>query len=173
MRRLLSALIVALTLATPAAADANLDVLASHLAGQPVTVSCEDPGGMDGAAGYVWVSSTNDAPDVFDSVIHLDGYLCGWIRVAVRYYVTGPRVQRWAVAMDNPYFIGGALLVLQHEALHVRMQSKDEGVVECAAARNVWNLVHSFAFPRRLEHDVYQGALDLHEAEQGAYRGVC
>ena len=175
MNRFALVLVILLALVVPAgaSADSSLDSLASSLAGQPVTVECDDAALMDGASGYVWTLTSDNEPPWFESTIHLAGEYCGWIHYAQVYAGSRGRVRRFASALDNPYWIGSSLLLLQHEALHIRLQSTDEGVVECAAIRNVWNVARRFGFGRRLLRDVYQGARDAHASQHGSYASVC
>ena len=167
---LLASLVVA---PTGASADVQLDELASSLAGTPVTVQCLDWNEMAGAPGFVWTWEDDAGGIIVDPTIYLAGEYCGWIHYAQIYAGSQGRLRHWAIAMDNFYWIGGSLLLLQHEALHIRMKSGDEGLVECAAIRNVWNLTRRFGFDQKLLHDVYQGALDQHASQHAPYRAVC
>lgn len=125
MRRViaLAALILACVYASPALAEyesPKLAAVASVFAMQPVTVTCSTPAEdwlLEGAWGYVFL---------FDPVVHTSPYLC-----EAAEHVTDPVYGLSVRAL--------AVMVVTHEAYHLRKQWSDrgdEGKVQCRAIRH-------------------------------------
>ena len=118
---------------------------ASQIAGSPVTIACDSP---DTEGGHVQ----------FDGVIHLDPWVCTAL-----------------TKLNDTSTVAYSMLALQHEATHILLNSADEGLVECTAITNRYQLVHLFKLPYRMAIQVMADELAIHESiiMPGAYRAVC
>jgi hypothetical protein len=134
-------LLAALTLPPAASAaqqhDPRLDAAASDVAGSAVTVYGED----DPAAWDQWVKVNGPADwdgysDIAASTVYLNPLAWGILE----------DIENHGMSYRSPYETAGGILVLTHEATHVRLQSRDEGRVSaCALAM----------FPDVLERDFH------------------
>ena len=139
-------------LAPTASANTALDNLAADLVGQPTAVRC-DP---------------IDASGLRAGDTQLDEH---WVRL---YGYCPALVRSFRGDYSKWRDLGTAALVLTHEAVHQRLQSADEGLVECTAVRNVWRTVRLLHLPPRVERLVYAAALDSHaRIHDPRYRAVC
>lgn len=147
------------------AASPALDGLASQMVGHSVTVECfpdESPDARLGLVGFVWP----DDP----STVHVIGSYCGALESQLR----GSRVaRRYLSVEDHATDFGAALATLLHESLHLRLQSDDEGQVECAAYRNVWPYLAAFHLSPRANRAVWAGIVWDHRGLPADYLTVC
>lgn len=117
MRRL--TLILALALVFSGAAHATIPAkelprAANRAAGGPATLVCKTAKWWNANTPPGALAFTR--PGTPDRHIYLSPTVCGWIRYA-----------------NDPSTAGHALLILTHEAMHLRFQSGDEGLTECRA----------------------------------------
>ena len=148
-------------------------ISAASLAGLPVPrVPCPTP-----APGVECIAESNlnghattPSGTGWDDTIWLAGDRYGAVRDALAPGKT-PRYLRWA--RSHWQLVGAAFLTLEHEAMHVRLDSTDEGVVECAAIRNVWQAIRLAHLPGSLAAMVLYGAQVEHDHEAGTYRAGC
>lgn len=162
-RRLLVGLIIlaAIILLPSVARGDNLDDYASTLVGHTVTVECFPSNGVWG--GYVYLTDP--------TVVYLDGAFCGVLRHALA--PTG-RTGRFLATTAGGGRLGAAVMTLTHEAMHLALNSADEGHVECVAARNVWQSVRILPLPFKLKVLTWQWAVANHESlHEPDYRTEC
>lgn len=145
-----AALAVALAFPASAHAGANLDRLASSAAAQPITVACSVPTDAP-EAGWTVVGSSTVALNstACRALGHLALGDARWLRSATDH-------------VDNTALAGAAVQVLVHEAMHLRLASGDEALVECTASRNYWPLIASLHLPARLAQRVLSAATYTH-----------
>lgn len=124
----------------------TLESYASQIAGSPTTIACDSD---DARGGYVR----------FDGVIHLQPWICTAL--------ANPTTSQQDVAF--------AMLALQHEATHILLNSSDEGLVECTAFLNRWQLVRLFKLPAWQARWLMAGEVLAHRDgwRPPAYRSVC
>lgn len=114
----------------------TIEAYASQIAGQPTTVACDADSSLEG--GFVQ----------FDGVIHLDSWVCSAL----------------AAPSDPSRNVAYAMLALQHEATHISLDSDDEGLVECTAIQNRWQLVRLFRLPAKLATKIMADEMAIHLA---------
>lgn len=131
--------------------------LASTIVGSTVEVKCYSPEDYPGDAAFVY--------EDWSPVIYIAGDFCGALR---RHY--DPTFLK-----RHHYKVGAAILALTHEAMHLKLQSADEGVVECTAWRNVWNSIKLLTSSPTARKLIYAGAREFHfgKALHGPYRTRC
>lgn len=166
---LVGALAAVALIAAPSGFTENttLNARAAYIAGKPVSVFCAN----DRVSWRDFVTSTGDT--VTDphgvtltagaSETYLDPETCIAIQL---------RLGREIVSLP---VLGAALLVLTHEAEHMR-GSSDEGVTECAALRALPGfLVAKWGFRtgRPAYKQIMAGARSFHERAASQYRTVC
>lgn len=155
-------LAAALAFPATASAGANLDRLASSAAGQPITVACSVPSDAP-EAGWTVVGSSTVAlnSDACRALGHLAAGDVRWLRSSTD-------------GVDHVYTAGAAVQVVVHEAMHLRLASGDEGLVECTASRNYWPLIASLHLPARLAQRVLSAATYTHRnLRNAAYKEDC
>jgi hypothetical protein len=136
-------------------------------------VDCYTPDNQ--LAGYVWLTGDEAGNWTWDGTIYLDGRTCGAIENAL---ANSPRNQRFLRTEEGSYILGDAMLTLEHEALHARLLTPDEGIVECTAYRNLWSALDYLHLPWKVKREVYLGGQWSHEqipttGEWSEYRSVC
>lgn len=188
-KRIALATLVAITLTVPAAAEASLasrfgadaagvvvvpriSELASRIAGRPVIVHCYPDGGVDDLREGYTPALTDPVTGVvtLEPVIFLNGDLCGSLWTAMNWRGQRDWLRNWWTTSQA---VGAALLVLEHEAMHVRLQSLDEGLVECTAFQNVWPMLVSLRLPRWFRVSTWDGIEAAHANTAEQYRAVC
>lgn len=157
-------LLAAALLAFPATAHAGvaIDQLASASAGRAVTVDCSVPADAP-EAGWTVVGSSRIAitPTACRALGHLAQRDARWLRSATDH-------------VDNVYLAGQAVQVAVHEAMHLRLASGNEALVECTASRNYWPLIAALHLPARLAHRILAAAQRTHaNLRNAAYRADC
>lgn len=130
---LLAALVAALCFAASASAgdwsDARLDVIATAVAGVPTHVYCENDFAEWDSISVNIVHSLPEAlygftyPTVSTANVYMQPHICQSLHVALTY---GPEEV-------GAYWFSLAAHVLDHEAMHKRLRSFDEGLVDCSA----------------------------------------
>lgn len=161
---------------TPVRTLAQVEALASAVAGRPVTVSC-DADGFPTPQTEGYVTFTNGATD---SVIHLRRGLCGPLE-SLGARTVGYWREQYPTVMDTNAAgqvideqDGIALSVLNHEATHIATQSEDEGAVECRSFSTVGALVSAYQLPAYLATRVLRGVAWFHGTQlPAAYRTAC
>jgi hypothetical protein len=73
----------------------------------------------------------------------------------------------------NTYDASVGLLTLVHEAMHVHLQSTDEGLVECSAITNIWPALASLHLPVWLNKIILIDAKSNHFDAPDQYLAVC
>lgn len=63
--------------------------------------------------------------------------------------------------------------VIEHEAMHIALQSNDESLVECTAYQNRWAFVKLFGFPSWVSQIVMNTMTWRHQNLPDAYRADC
>lgn len=161
----------------------TIESYASQVAGTPVTISCDaDASFLDAAqiqaqgydgplSGYV----LRGADGRFIPVIHLRRSLCVAVEhvdhkrarhpIAFASLKTGQRIDsaRGAYALE----------AMEHEAMHIRLESGDEGLVECTAWRNRWPLVELLHLKPWVARIVMNTMTDRHDQLPAPYRTIC
>lgn len=137
---------------TALAATPAVTRMASDAAGRPVVIQCDTAESLRArtdayALAYVVLDGS--------SVIHLGPTACGWLA-----YPKSPTY-------------GEALLVVIHEAMHLRYVSVDERATECRAMRAFGPLTRRY-FPRANHTMLAWGASRVDAMMADGYRGgVC
>ena len=142
---------------------------------QPLTVHCEN---TDPWGGYSIIESDDGGVTWYlaEPVIHFDGAYCGALQNVL---TPGPRTNHWLNTFEGSSAVGVAIQQLAHEATHVILgNSRDEGLVECTAYRNVWNYIKMLPINWKQRQAVYLGAKYEHfgkptTGEYANYRSVC
>ena len=126
--------------------------MASDAAGRPVVIQCDTAESVRSeTAAYALAYVVLDG----SSVIHLGPTACGWLA-----YPKSPTY-------------GEALLVVLHEAMHLRYVSTDEAATECRAMRAFGPLTRRY-FPRANRAMLAWGASRVDAMMADGYRGgVC
>jgi hypothetical protein len=126
--------------------------MASDAAGRPVVIQCDSAESVRSeTAAYALAYVVLDG----SSVIHLGPTACGWLA-----YPKSPTY-------------GEALLVVIHEAMHLRYVSVDEAATECRAMRAFGPLALRY-FPRANHRMLAWGAGRIDSMMADGYRGgVC
>lgn len=174
-----AALLTLALLLVPATAQAgtHLDALASQLSGTPVQVTClpehATPYDGHGIGHYL-----DDGSFTVEPHIWLKLRVC---RPLVR-LIFWRQHHDWMLYPPNVQEAAYALTVMNHEAMHVRLQSADEGLVECTSIRNIWPAVTAFHLPRKYAGIVLADAIYDHQTvtplrnadgSPDPYRSVC
>lgn len=127
---------------------------ASQVAGVPVSIRCLPWSAFPhGELGYVKAAGGRILP-----IIYLPKATCRDLEHANEeprgvIYVT--EVWRGVEADQN---LGGDMLVAEHEALHIALQSQDECAVERSALANVWQFVRRFHLAAWKSRELLAGA---------------
>ncbi len=181
----ITALIVAsvsLALASPANA-ADMQPL-----GVGIPVKCvKAPRGLD-----AW-SNPTDTPDealhaTFENQIFVNARLCGallklvdyrdhrgWFRrdrTAKMRNAGAPQVGE-TMLNDHVYDAAVGILSIVHESKHIKLGSVDEGLVECAAIRDVRPTITRLGLPAWLAAQLFSDARTEHASLPSNYRTVC
>lgn len=155
-----AALAACLVIPATASAGATLDALASSSAGRAITVECSTP---DDAPEAGWTIVGSSSISISPAACRALGHLrdAKWLRGSTDH------VARTDLA-------GAAVQVLVHEAMHLRLSSGDESLVECTASRNYWPLIASAHLPARVAQRVLRAAQRTHaNLKSAAYRAGC
>lgn len=156
--------LVALAAALPATAQAGagLDRLASAAAGRAVVVTCDTPDDAPEAGSTVIGSSAISLnPTACRALGHLIAGDAAWLRGSPDH-------------LDRTSTTGQAIQALVHEAMHLRLASGDEALVECAASQNYWPTVAAARLPARLAKRILAAALHTHRnLKIAAYKETC
>lgn len=155
-------LAAALAFPATASAGATLDRVASSVAGRPITVTCDTPQDADEAGStVVGSSSVSLNPTACRALGHLALRDARWLRSETDH-------------VANTSLAGAAVQVAVHEAMHLRLASGDEALVECTASQNYWPLIASLHLPARLAKRVLAAALYTHRNLGDAhYKETC
>lgn len=147
-----------------------LATLATELVGSPVTVLCFPESPDDEWGGFVVLP---------EPIIYLQGSKCGALLNVLH---PGPRTGAWLRTFDGQQDVGYALMSFTHEATHLieflgqgAAVSNDEGLTECTAFRNAWNVTRMLSLPWKVRLAVYHAVEHAHygKSPTGAYRTVC
>lgn len=171
----------------PERTTADLDAIATTLAGRPIDVHCDTAAsftaaGEQDADGYVAFDTATTlalAPDG-RVAIHVRQHWCLLLEsLGLRTDTEdrSPNPTQWDIyplgfqVMDPSD--GAAVAILAHEATHVRLVSSDEGLVECANDRAASFAVAPYHLPGWLASRVIWGEHDHHQALPAQYRTDC
>lgn len=122
--------------------------VADRAAGRPVTLQCDSAESVRGEVGWALAYVVLDG----SSVIHLGPTVCDWLK-----------------APKSPTY-GEALIVVIHEALHLRYASTDEALTQARAMAAFPGLVR-WAFPRANQRVLAWGAARIDAMLPPEYRG--
>jgi hypothetical protein len=148
----------------------DLNLLASGLAGRAVVVACVPNSESHGHNGWTFATSADGgATWQFAAQITMLKRYCDAL-VTIR----SPHA---ALSFDA----GEAILTLGHEALHIRLGSIDEGVVECGSYRNLWPTIAALRVAPSMARSLLILAQGSHTARPlvnadgtpNPYRSVC
>lgn len=150
---------------------ATLDQYASQVAGTPVVIECDAPAQMvPGDAGFV----LRGADGSILNIIHISTDECAKAESVDRPRARNlPRYFLDDADQRADLISGPPLEVILHEAMHISLQSLNEGLVECTAFQNSWALVRLFKLPAWVANTVLAGIAWRHEQLTGIYRTVC
>lgn len=153
---------------------ATIEANISKIAGTPITISCESAA-IFPAADQGFVTYGADGTTIL-RVIHIkqsDCYAAEHIdhhrqRHPAGYTTLTHSSQRVDDGPDST-----ALGVILHEAFHIKLQTADEGVVECASWHARGAFVKLFGFKPWITHIIMAGITWRHDYLPPAYRAVC
>ena len=150
---------------------ATLTNYASEVSGTPVTISCDDPKTFEhGTLAFVvfidgQVVKTIHLPKpTCNSLMHLDDRF------------TPSKISTALDMVDGKVIdlVGGEeVLALEHEAMHIALNSQDESCVEATAIANIWQTVKLFKLPSWKANQVMRGAQYVHQHTPLSYQGGC
>lgn len=132
----------------------TLDSLASEMTGQPTTVQCVgENGDWDG---LVMFSDWNAIP-----IIYMVNPYCRVLNSVLN----KPVAEDWINNPDGWYAAdaGWAFHTLVHEVLHIRMNSYDEGEVECNVLYNAWSFIGLLGLDWKARNRTYREAIKAHQ----------
>ena len=140
--------------------------LATWIVGSPTEVRCVnlDPG-IDGE---VWFRDGHA-----EHIIYMRGDVCGYLNLVVNYRTATHRVRSFVTYEDNLNMIGNAIMTIEHESMHIKLDNTDESITECTALRNVWNTIKYLGLSRNLTKKLYRGAIASHNTLPSNYRVGC
>lgn len=160
---------------------ADLETKASILAGTPVTIVCSVRGyindsgtPLEGATVEGYVKFVGGVPE---PIIHLRPANCRHLlnlgAAASRTAYSGlPDDKGFGPEADDAD--GTALATLQHEAFHIKLDSTDEGYVECQNYKNRWAALKVFRPMKRwIQQQIYWGMKLDHLNSLPEYQEVC
>jgi hypothetical protein len=157
--KLIIAVLVALALAPAAEAKRHqpapvnygqqVQLAANEVAGQPVAIQCDTAESVRDETGQVALAYVQ----LGTPRIHLGPTVCG--------YLAYPRSETY----------GGALLVVLHEALHLRWNSADEALTQCRALAAFPGIVQRY-FPRLNARALAYGASRVDALVLPQYHGA-
>ena len=158
--------------------DPTLEAFVSRKVGYAVHVRCEPTATIVGNSGpdtaaYVDTFTSPDGKITFLDLIHIDNQWCPGIRAALSWNSLKKKQQATFSRPNGVYRMGTGLLILFHEAMHLKLHEVDEGIVECVAIRNIYPEIAALGFPAGLRKKVYREALDAHRQSGGVYKTVC
>lgn len=143
---------------------------ASQIAGRTVTITCvSDASMLTGDDGYTQPLSSGLIP----GIVYLKHSECRTLEHANRKQVRYPTAFISFNGKRADVDLGSALAVLEHETLHVALQTTDEGLVECSSYRNRWAFLKLFRFPRWVASMELAGMAWHHEQMPAAYLEDC
>ncbi len=128
---------------------AQIQRAADEAAGRPVVIRCDTAESVAARVGYALAYVVLDG----SSVLHI-----------------GPTVCQYLQYPSTPTFGGGVLVVL-HEAFHLRYNSVDEGATECRALRAFPGVVRRY-FPRLNARALAYGASRVDALMPEQYHGA-
>lgn len=142
----------------------SLTEYATQIVGSPTTVHCsrDVPANMYGYTNQV--SEIDDEGNIrtyFEPDIYLNPAICSNIRLL---YYRNIKSYYWQI---------NALETLIHESYHIRLNTRDEGLVECTAMRNLWNYLLPYGFTRAQNKRFMSAAWDAHWALAPEYLVGC
>jgi hypothetical protein len=148
----------------------QISAIGSQLAGEPVTVSCESTAsladvGLPGYDGFVLFPDGVPQP-----VIHLRLALCAALERIDLPKDRNPSVYDLVDGHRALVTTGEAVLVLTHEAMHIRLRSSDEAVVNCTAYRNRWTAINLFGPATWVASAIAYGATQTYRSQPDDYR---
>lgn len=143
-----------------AAVPVSLSEYATEIIGKPTTVTCKKlPNGTFG-----WTVSHVDMETgevYFDPHISLSPSTCANLRALQENRIIGYYSQI------------NALETLVHESYHIKLNSKDEGLVECTAMKNIWSYLIDYGFSNAENKRFYSEAWQAHWALPAEYLVGC
>lgn len=149
----------------------TIQTYASNVAHTPVVIACEAdatfPKKLDG---YV----LRGADGTVLNVLHMRQSICDDARALDRKRVRFPSSYTADAAGHRADLKSGyALGMILHEAIHVSLNSVDEGQVDCITNKNNWALVKQFKQSSWISGMLLAGMQWRHENMDPEYRTVC
>lgn len=171
------AIIAIMAVAAPAQAAkrtipiTTLEAYVSQAVGVPdISISCDPDATFPvGDDGFVQPNMDGSLP----RVIHARASACAWAVAVNRKQDRHPSSYITANGQRADIDSGGALEAILHEALHIALQSHDEGIVECTAWRNRWQFVRLFHLPAWVSRMELAGMTWSHDQMPANYRQSC
>lgn len=114
---------------------ANTNELADKLSGQTVGLYCVKNLPYEGVT---YFTRSGDGPWQNDGGIFINKPLCKGLFLLDQH--------KWPTDTAKQYLMASGIMTLVHESYHISLNSTDEGLVECMAYRNVWNVLKSFGY---------------------------
>lgn len=143
-----------------AATPASLSEYATEIVGKPITVVCVRlPKSMYGFT----VSHVNmETGEIsFDPKISLSPSTCSYLNTLRQHRIV------------SYYWQINALETLIHESYHIKLNSQNEGLVECTAMKNLWNYLIPYGFTNAENKIFYAEAWKAHWSLSGDYLVGC
>lgn len=152
--------------------------IASSITGQDITVHCVP--NMSDKYGYTNMETDENGNVSFDPDIYLGHEICDSLNLMLHHHFQhGKRgksrfVDDLSFALGRNYMMGVSLLVFVHETEHIRLNSGDEGIVECSAMHRLRSVLrHYFHVPGWLSRIILWSARDAHTQSDPTYLEVC
>lgn len=141
----------------------TLTEYATRIVGEPTTVHCGDvPDTMYGYTNMVVRTYSDGRSETdFDPDIWLSRDTCSNLRLLYQRRIL------------SYYWQANALGTLLHESYHIRLNTGDEGKVECTAMKNLWNYIVPYGFTRAQNLRLYRAAWDAHWSLGPEYQVGC
>lgn len=169
----LTALLCAPTISS-AGTYAQLDSLATNMAGKPVSVECV-PRNDYWEGMTVLTSADMGKTWENDGTVYMIGEDCGALMNVFRARAGSRKALTWVRTFNGTQIVGSSIDTLLHESTHVRLLEPNEGIVECTAYRNLWPWVRRIiGSPHwKLAQNVYRAGKTAHFALPHDYTEVC
>lgn len=141
---------------------------ASQIAGQPITINCVPDATMAGDDGFTQYGATM----TILPILTVKQSVCAEVEAInkqPRYPTSFITYGGKRADVDG----GSGLEVIEHELMHVMLQSSDEGLVDCSVYQNRWAFVKLFRFPSWIANVEMAGMAWNHDRSDPQYRTVC
>lgn len=148
----------------------SLNQLASRMVGEQITVHCLDIN--PDWTGFTTPIIDGNGVQTFNPDIYLQKYICYGLRELMN-YISRHYLRNTTWQSDKEWRMGEAILTLVHESGHIKLNSIDEGVVECWAVHHVAYYLSWFNLPAKVERNTLADARENHHLAPAPYQAIC